>query len=315
VTRSATLRRRRLMQAVLAASPSPIASSPQDENPEVDEAPLHAVEGIIVDASPHLLVLGTVDGSERRMPMSGGTSIWHGEHPGTGALVAGREVVVRPDPRGLSADRVWVDIARVTGIITERTRDGIEVDAGPHRGRLFVTVPEPNLGRIMVRHPRLEPGYLLDVIGIRSHGETIGLTPATPQPAYRADRIPSTPPVPGPISGTATWFETTPGSRGLAYPALDPWGGAGGCADAPRSCARLPYLSLGSEPRIRNDCSGRAARLPVIECGCMGARFCDRCVHCGTSPRGRVVELTKAAFVDLGGDLDVGCFNVTVRVG
>jgi hypothetical protein len=315
VTRSATPRRRRLMQAVLAA-PSPQTASAQREEFEADDAPLHAIEGIIVDASPHLLVLGTASGTEHRMPMSGGTSIWHGERSGVGALEAGREVVVRPDPSGLVADRVWVDIVRVTGIITERTRDGIEVDAGPHRGRLSVAVPEPNLGRIMVRHPRLEPGYLLDVIGIRDHGEMIGLIPATPQPAYRADRIPSRPYVPGPIRGTATWYETTtPGSRGVAYPALDPWGGAGGCPDAPRSCAKLPYLSLGSEPRIRNDCSGRAAQLPIIECGCMAARFCDRCVHCGTSPRGRVVELTRAAFVDLGGDLDVGCFNVTVGVG
>lgn len=300
------------MQAVLAAPPQQTAAQRDEDSAE---APLHAVEGIIVDASPHLLVLGTVDGTEHRIPMSGGTSIWHGERSGTGSLEAGREVVVRPDPSGLVADRVWVDIVRVTGIIVERTRDGIEVDAGPHRGRLPVAVPQPNLGRIMVRHPRLEPGYLLDVIGIKDRGETVALIPATPQPAYRADRIPTRPNVPGPIRGTATWYETSPGSRGIAYPALDPWGGAGGCPNAPRSCARLPYLSLGSEPHIHNDCSGRAARMQIMECGCMAARFCDRCVQCGTSPRGRIVELTKASFVDLGGDLDIGCFNVTIRVG
>jgi hypothetical protein len=76
----------------------------------------------------------------------------------------------------------------------------------------------------------------------------------------------------------------------------------------------LPYLSLGSEVHVKNECTGQSARVPVVECGCLAARFCDRCVHCGTSPRGRIVELTRRAFVDLGGDLDAGCFNVTVRV-
>jgi hypothetical protein len=55
------------------------------------------------------------------------------------------------------------------------------------------------------------------------------------------------------------------------------------------------------------------ATLPVIECGCVAARYCDRCVECGTSPRGRLAELTPAAFVALGGDLDAGCFNAVLR--
>jgi hypothetical protein len=119
--------------------------------------------------------------------------------------------------------------------------------------------------------------------------------------------------VPRVLSGTATWCEGT--GRGAAYPALDPEGDAGGCPDAPAGCAPLPYLSLGSDLLVRNECTGRACSVPVTECGCTAARYCDRCVECGTSPRGRVAELTALSFVDLGGELDSGCFNVTLMVG
>ncbi|WP_225993646.1 hypothetical protein [Actinomadura rudentiformis] len=100
---------------------------------------------------------------------------------------------------------------------------------------------------------------------------------------------------------------------GAAYPAVDSEGNAGGCLDAPSGCVALPYLSLGSGLSIRNECTGRTAAVPIIECGCTAALYCDRCVECGTSPRGRVVELTPAAFVSLGGDLDAGCFNAVMR--
>ncbi|MFF5263508.1 hypothetical protein ACFY4C_31665 [Actinomadura viridis] len=90
----------------------------------------------------------------------------------------------------------------------------------------------------------------------------------------------------------------------------------GGCPDAPLAgCVALPYLSLGSELILRNECAGRAAALPVIECGCVAALYCDRCVECATSPRGRLAELTPAAFVALGGDLDRGCFNAALWHG
>ena len=82
-----------------------------------------------------------------------------------------------------------------------------------------------------------------------------------------------------------------------------------------RACVRLPYLSLGSVLRVRNDCGQRARDLPVTGCGAAARLFCDRCVTCGTSPRGRVADLTMSAFVDLGGDLDRGCFNATIMIG
>ena len=238
-----------------------------------------------------------------------------------------------------------------------------------------------------MRFPRLQPGYLIDVIGLRRPGFVEGLIPATSQPPYRADQPPSPPLVsghiPDSISGTATWHE--PGEEpedllGVAYPALDPETGCegharahpdavGAPADAARAadgrhtripgghdtgvrseapypaaasghdpahrggdfqraeryavdphlagpgCVRLPYLSLGSVLWIRNDCAQRARELPVTSCGAAARLFCDRCVTCGTSPRGRVADLTMSAFVDLGGDLAGGCFNATITIG
>ncbi len=80
-------------------------------------------------------------------------------------------------------------------------------------------------------------------------------------------------------------------------------------------CVRLPYLSLGSTLRVRNDCAQRDLLLPVTGCGATARLFCDRCIACGTSPRGRVADLTVPAFAALGGDLEAGCFNATITVG
>jgi hypothetical protein len=308
--RNLVLRRRRLREAVF-ADHSP-------EHPDGDSRPLRGIEGTIVDASPHLLVLSAPDGTEVRLPIAAEASIWHAGRSSLAALRPGRTASVRPTGAGgLAADRIWVDIARVTGVIAGRSGDVIEVDSGPHRGHVTMIVPSTALGRIQVRHPRLEPGSLIDVIGIRRDGEIQGLLPATsPQPASHADRPPParhSGAVPRILRGTATWYDHAGDAHGAAYPALDPHGDAGGCGTGPSS--PLPYLSLASEVQVRNDCTGRGARIPVIECGCLAARFCDRCVRCGTSPRGRILELTKTAFVDLGGDLDAGCFNVTARVG
>jgi hypothetical protein len=116
-----------------------------------------------------------------------------------------------------------------------------------------------------------------------------------------------------PASGSAVWHEPVdepPGLLGLGYPAID-------AADGTRAaggggCIRLPYLSLGSTVRVRNECSGRAALLPVTSEGVTARQFCDRCLLCGTSPKGRVADLTMAAFVELGGNLEEGCFNATL---
>jgi hypothetical protein len=283
-------------------------------NAPADQDPLAAVCGLILDAGPQLLVIATSSGDEARLPMTDDTSVWYAGKAGRSELRPGRRVVVRPTGDGLAAERIWVDIVRATGTIVALAGTELDVDEGPHRGRTHVVIPPHTLSHVMVRHPHFEPGYLIDVIGVRSTDGMIAVRPATPQPDYPADNIPRqrpAGPVPSVLEGTATWFAGT--DRQAAYPALDPSGG--GCRDAAPGCAGLPYLSIGSELHVRNECTGRAQRMPVTQCGCMAARFCDRCVECDTSPRGRIVELSPMSFVDLGGDLDAGCFNVTVRVG
>ena len=298
--------RRRLRQAVF---PDAASSMPDPIRPAV-------MAGLILEAGPRLLVLATPQGNEVRQPISDQTAVWYAGKADLAALQPGRRAIVRPTPDGSLADRIWVDIVRANGTIVARDRTTVEIDEGPHRGRTNVIIPARTLSHILVRHPNLEPGYLFDVIGVRSDGGMVAVRPGSPQPAYTADRVPKprpVTPVPHVLAGTATWFGALNQCRQAAYPALDPSGG--GCASAHGGCARLPYLSLGSELLVRNECTGRSAGIPVAQCGCVAARFCDRCVQCGTSPRGRVVELTAASFVDLGGDLDEGCFNVTVKVG
>jgi hypothetical protein len=231
------------------------------------------------------------------------------------------------------------------------------VDEGPAKARKIVLISREVYRQILVRFPRLEPGYLIDVIGLRQEGFLQALTPATSQPAYRADH-PPTPPlvnghIPNPVYGTAVWHEPgeePPGLLGLAYPALDPEtaceqpgraarhrqvsqrrpvrarAGADRAAakhadqravdphDVGPGCVRLPFLSVGSVITLRNDCTGLSSLLPVTSCGASARLFCDRCVECSTSPRGRIADLTMAAFVELGGWLEVGCFNASLTV-
>jgi hypothetical protein len=120
-----------------------------------------------------------------------------------------------------------------------------------------------------------------------------------------------------PINGSAVWHEPDgdepPDLVGLGYPALDPDSGSPVDRHG-HGCVRLPYLSLGSAIRLTNECTDRSAVLPVTSDGAMARQFCDRCVTCGTSPRGRLADLTMAAFVELGGNLEQGCFNATMRL-
>jgi len=382
--------RRRLLKSVLFGP-----GNGHDELPPVQSGNLlnsevtHAVIGTVLDVSPHVLVLQTAAGEER-LTLAASTAAWRGGAVRPAALRQGdRAIVKRNYARATVADRIWAEIGRVTGTIVERDAGTLLVDEGTEKGRKILVIPPYATGRIQVRFPRLQPGYLIDVIGLRRPGFVEGLIPATSQPPYRADHPPRPPMVsghiPASISGTATWHEAGEEPEdllGVAYPALDPETGceghgrarpgdpvpspagaacgsggrhsrvaggapvsgvhggvpyvaaasghhAGHCAgdlrDAERyavdphvagpGCVRLPYLSLGSVLRVRNDCGQRARDLPVTACGAASRLFCDRCVTCGTSPRGRVADLTMSAFVDLGGDLDRGCFNATITIG
>jgi hypothetical protein len=76
----------------------------------------------------------------------------------------------------------------------------------------------------------------------------------------------------------------------------------------------MPYLSVGSLLDVRNECTGDSRVLPVTGCAPVTRLLCDRCVTCGTSPRGRVADLAFASFVALGGELERGCFNATIAM-
>jgi len=295
--------------------------------PDAAQLP-RAVTGMVLDVSPHVLVLGDPDGpgQEQRFTLTAEAMTWRGGQSDSTGLHQGDQVVLRlhPSQRGV-VDRIWANVGRVTGTIVELGRDYMLVDEGAIRRRQTVRIPARAAGRIQVRFPTLQPGYLIDVIGLR-HGDYLeGLIPATSQPAYPADRLPEpaliSGHVPDAISGSATWHEPAtsepPGVLGAYYPALDP---ETGCvedtiAGHPRGYARMPYLAVGSALLVRNDCNGASCVLPVTGCAAVARLFNDRCVTCGTSPRGRVADLTQASFIALGGELDKGCFNATISIG
>jgi hypothetical protein len=304
------------------------------------------VTGVLAEVTPRAIVVSRPDG-DQFIVLSPSTVTWLGAKVSPSALRAGDPVIVRrrtqrlvsggpaPDgdpagrgPAASIAERIWARIGRVAGEIMEVRGRELLVDTGQHgREPERVVIAEASLRHVQVRFPRLTPGYLIDVIGTRrSDGYLLAVTPATAQPPYLAAHPPAPPPAGaysgGPISGAAVWHQ--PGDEradllGVGYAALDPEteGGSAGPGDAAHQhepCARLPYLSLGSAVRVRNECADRAAVLPVTSCSASARQFCDRCVKCGTSPRARVADLTMAAFVELGGNLEDGCFNATLTL-
>lgn len=279
------------------------------------------VTGLVLDVSPHVLVIACGDGEERFV-MSPQTTAWRGVPVAPTALMAGDRVIVRVQPqRPGAADKIWAGIGRVTGTILERTRQGLLVDEGRTKSHQAVVISSGAASRIQVRFPRLEPGHLIDVIGVRRGGTLEAMVPATSQPPYRADQATRisfvTGTEPGTISGAATWHERCEGEEpeGVSYPAIDP---ASGCGEEPPdgpACSEMPYLAVGSMLQVRNECSGHSRVLPVTSCGAVARLFCDRCLVCGTSPRGRIADLTAASFVTLGGELEQGCFNATIAMG
>ena len=282
--------------------------------------------GVIAEMREDAIVLDGPGGTEL-FSVSPRTVTWMGALTAPSALRCGDQVIIRHRPLDAAApvrrlaERIWARIGRVAGTIVAVQGREFLVDAGRADGsQQHVVVAAASARQVQVRFPRLAPGYLLDVIGTRHGRQLLAVVPATAQPPYRAGRAPPPPMVSGPlpasISGTAVWHEPDdepPGLLGLGYPALDPEDGAepaGGGA----GCVRLPYLSLGSTVRLRNECADRSAVLPVTSNGALARQFCDRCVECGTSPKGRLADLTMAAFVELGGNLEDGCFNATMTL-
>ncbi len=285
--------------------------------------------GVVTEVHEDAMVIDTRHGPEV-VTVSPATVTWLGARTAVSALRPGDTVIVRhttvnagSSPRRL-AERIWARIGRVTGRIIAAEGREFLVDAGRHdRAPRRVVVATASARQIQVRFPRLAPGFLLDVIGTRHGDHLLAVAPAAAQPPYRAGETPAAPlvngPLPVPISGSAVWHEPDdepPSLLGLGYPALDPETDAPANPEAGRGpgCVRLPYLSLGSAVRVTNECAARSAVLPVTSDGFMARQFCDRCLQCGTSPRGRVADLTMAAFVELGGNLEDGCFNATLAL-
>ncbi|MEU4578686.1 hypothetical protein [Nonomuraea sp. NPDC023979] len=308
-------RRRVLAAAALgreAATPGP--------GPEGGE-PLRAVTGEILDVSPHMIAVETPDGRQERLVIAPWATAWHGGDVAPADLPVRATVLMRALREGKVVERIWADTVRLTGTIVsiEGRKDvTVELDCGPHRGRRTIVIPYRATGRLRVRHPQFEPGYLFDAIGVRKDGAALALLPATSQPAYPARAVPPPPPsyagAQARIAGTITWSDVFDGEeRGAAYPMVER--SDAGCPDAGVSCAALPYLAIGSLLQIQNVCANRSAVVPIVACGCVAGRFCDRCVECGTSPRGRITELSPASYVELGGDLVNGCFNAQIGLG
>ncbi|MFG1708413.1 hypothetical protein ACFLIM_34940 [Nonomuraea sp. M3C6] len=308
--------RRRVLAAAALGRESGVPG-PDPDNGE----PLRAVAGEILDVSPHLIIIETPGGTEERLVIAPWATAWHGADVAPADLPVGSMVMMRALHEGRVIERIWADTTRITGTILSiqgRKDLTVELDCGPHRGHRTIVIPYRASGRLQVRHPKFEPGYLFDAIGIRQDGAGLALLPATSQPPYPARAVPAPPPayagVQSRISGTATWSDTfDEEERGAAYPMLERTDT--GCPEAGASCTGLPYLAVGSLLQIRNLCSHRSANVPVVACGCVAGRFCDRCVECDTSPRGRITELSPFSYVELGGDLVKGCFNAQIGLG
>jgi hypothetical protein len=312
-------------RAGAAAPPAAVTSGPDTDG----SAPRHAgraghpgvLTGTALDTSPQIITLYCPEG-ERRIALPPGAGVWKGRWASPTALESGDSLVVRMLPgRRSVADRIWANAGRVTGVIMELDRESMLIDEGRTTGRQAVLIPPHIMSRLQVRFPRLEPGYLVDFIGLRRRGYLEALVPATSQPANRASEASAQPPLRGQprdrIAGSAVWHEAAgpADADGVRYPALDP---ESACREQPlagSACPPLPYLSVGSLLKVRNECTGTTRTLPVSGCAATAQIFCDRCVTCGTSPRGRVADLPMASFVALGGDLERGCLNATVSLG
>jgi hypothetical protein len=281
--------------------------------------------GVIAEVREDVIVLDGPAGPEL-FSISPGTITWLGARTSASVLRPGDQVIIRhrwldaATPVRRLAERIWARVGRVAGTIVAAQGREFLVDVGPgNRSPQHVVVAAAAARQVQVRFPKLVPGYLLDVIGTRHGGQLLAVVPATAQPPYRAGHAPppmAGGPLPASVSGTAVWHEPgdePPGLLGLGYPALDPEEGARP-ANGGMGCVRLPYLSLGSTVRVRNECADRSAVLPVTSDGALARQFCDRCVECGTSPKGRLADLTMAAFVELGGNLEDGCFNATMTL-
>ncbi|GAB3459917.1 hypothetical protein GCM10027570_44350 [Streptomonospora sediminis] len=310
--------RRRHTAAVLGRNAAPEPTRPPAADP--------IVRGVVSDISPHVICVATDQGEERFL-FEAATTFWCGRESGLSALQVGDDVLVKCRDGRWVAERIWVRLARVTGVIASRSGDTLEIDTGHAGARRSVVIPYRSSGRIGVRHPVMEPGYLFDAVGVWQDGAVQAVVPATTQPPFpiwdaAPPRAGKGRPGPGNrVRGVATWYDPAVDDparadlRGTAYPALDPGGDCGPDCDRVHSCRPLPLLSLGTTVSLRNECTGDAAVLPVVDCAAATSHFCDPCNACGSGADGRIAQLTLVSFLALGGRPESGCFNATLNVG
>ena len=293
-----------------------------------EPTPVHhrVARGVVVDATSYMLCLATPRGEERFL-YERGTTFWRGGEVRPTELVPGDDAVVMCSRDGrLIAEHVWAQAARATGVIVDREDDSLRIDPGDGRPRLTVVLPYRASGRISVRHPRLEPGYLFDAVGVWREGEVWAARPVTTQPPYPLDATPRRPHVQEhstTVEGIATWYDPASGrathldprahTPGAAYPALDREGHEGRC-DRRTPCLPVPLLSPGATLSMRNDRTRETAVVPVIDCAAADSWFCDLCPTCEGRAAGRIASLTMTSFVALGGRLEAGCFSATMTV-
>jgi len=166
-TTARTSRRRMLKAAVFGAQDDLVDGAsaltarrrPAAGLPAAGQLP-RALTGVVHDVSPHVLVIGT-GGTEQRIALTAGATAWRGGPVDPAGLQPGDQTVVRlhRSRRGV-ADRIWANIGRVTGTIIEHSSDFMIVDEGVTRQRQIVVIPPRSAGRIQVRFPTLQPGYL-----------------------------------------------------------------------------------------------------------------------------------------------------------
>ena len=176
------------------------------------------VTGTLVDVSPHTLVVATGEG-ERRLALGPGSPVWRGRMAAATELRPGERVVIRLAPgRSDVADKIWASIGRVAGTISASDAGQLVVDEGTTRRPQAVTISPAAANRIRVRFPQLEPGNLIDVIGLRRGAALEALIPATSQPAYLASRVTRGSAVVKTSARTSSWSETMRVSSGWRWP-------------------------------------------------------------------------------------------------
>src|ERR1700728_4871333 len=130
-----------------------------------------AVSGTVLDVSPQVLVLGD-ETDTQRFTLTPDVATWRGGRLDPAALRPGDHAVLRLRTSSRhTIDRIWANIGRVTGVILQRSGGTLVVDEGATRRPRIVSIQPRALGRIQVRFPTLEPGYLIDIIGMHRDGE------------------------------------------------------------------------------------------------------------------------------------------------